>query len=322
MNRFKMLVLIVGLLSNYSGLFAMEDGMVPRGIRVLMLQAVASGLGKTNVVKVLSHCVAEDSNKKYRSTMEDEHDVQLFPDEDQAFFGVYDGHGGKQVATHVKQRLVSNIRQAYATSNDPEQALITAFSQTDSSLEVSRVRAYSSGSTAAVAWINGHNLHVAHVGDARVLLFDKEGRVLHVTKDHKPNSDDEKKRIQEAGLRIEFYDGCWRVDGLAVSRSFGDFGIFGKNPREKLILSEPIVTSLQLTGDEAYMVIACDGLWDVMDEHLGQDNDAKGQSSQVARFIFEQVKNGIEPHQLAQALVNEALKLDTADNLTAIVVKF
>ncbi|MCB9493212.1 MAG: protein serine/threonine phosphatase 2C family protein [Epsilonproteobacteria bacterium] len=271
-----------------------------------------NGKSGENFVKNLQHSV--DAQKGGRPTMEDEHDIQLFAEEGQAFFGVYDGHGGRQVATYVKKNLVKNIREEYKKNSDPEKALTDAFARTDADLK-DVANANQCGSTAALAWINGQNVHIAHVADARVLLFDKDGKVLHITKDHKPNSDDEKKRIQAAGGVI--FNG--RVFGtLAVPRSFGDFQYVGTNG-EKLIISEPTITTLQLTGKEAYMVVACDGLWDVMDNKLECDI---GRPSEVGAFILNKVKEGTQQDVLAKVLVKTALSKGSTDNVSAIIVKF
>jgi hypothetical protein len=58
------------------------------------------------------------------------------------------------------------------------------------------------------------------------------------------------------------YAGCWRVQGdLAVSRAFGDAHLknFG-------VSATPELSAIRLTPRDAFLVLASDGLWDVVDE--------------------------------------------------------
>lgn len=46
----------------------------------------------------------------WRNTMEDSHISELEIDKDISFFGVYDGHGGNEVADFVKEHLVHELK--------------------------------------------------------------------------------------------------------------------------------------------------------------------------------------------------------------------
>ncbi len=84
------------------------------------------------------------------------------------------------------------------------------------------------------------------------------------------NLDDqaERQRIQEAGGTVLIQ----RVNGsLAVSRALGDFEYknnSNRRPDQQLVSPEPEITSLARSTkpDEqiAFIVLACDGIWDVM----------------------------------------------------------
>lgn len=96
-----------------------------------------------------------------------------------------------------------------------------------------------------------------------------------------------------------------RVNGIvAVSRAFGNF-------RHKVIIPEADFKEFTLQGDEEYIVLACDGLWDVM------DNDS------LRKFINKYLaKNGRKTQGLSEALVNEALRLGSTDNVSVIFIEF
>lgn len=76
--------------------------------------------------------------------------------------------------------------------------------------------------------------------------------------DHKPNCDDERKRIENAG-GVVVWAGTWRVGGvLAVSRAFGDRLL------KKYVVATPYTQYEQLTSDDEVAILASDGLWDVI----------------------------------------------------------
>ena len=116
--------------------------------------------------------------------------------------------------------------------------------------------------------------------------------------DHKPSREDEAKRIHELGGKVVLW-GQWRVQGiLAVSRSFGDVSL------KPYVTAEPEVMEKDITPDDLYLVLASDGLWDVM------TNDA------VARFMM----NMSNFSEVARELCYEATILGSSDNITVVVI--
>ena len=102
----------------------------------------------------------------------------------------------------------------------------------------------------------------------------------------------ERERIEAAGGFVEFN----RVNGnLALSRALGDF-VFKMN--EKLTQSEQIVTCLPdilhqiIEPDWDFILLACDGIWDVLS------------SQEVTDFITERISRGMEPEDICEELMN------------------
>lgn len=85
----------------------------------------------------------------------------------------------------------------------------------------------------------------------------------------------EQKRIEASGGCVLFIGGCHRVNGrLAVSRAIGDNGL------KDMVIGEPDVVSIGLNGNEDFFLMACDGLWDFVEE------------DEVALMVYEMlVKN-------------------------------
>ena len=109
-----------------------------------------------------------------------------------------------------------------------------------------------------------HRLYIGNLGDAEAVVARQkpEGLVAEcVTYKHKPNSPEERERIEKAGGHVVF----GRVLGsLAVSRAFGDSEF--KAPRNKaeehFVSSDPFLQAVPIGPDVPFMIIACDGLWD------------------------------------------------------------
>jgi len=227
----------------------------------------------------------------WRVQMEDAHFALGSVDgpgwEDSALFGVLDGHGGKEVAQFCALYLPKQLSRL--SSADPAGSLVTSFHTMDDMLRDGEMsldgapgfRQFASarpnanpqwiGCTAVVCLIRPDALTVASAGDSRAVL-SRRRRAVPLSEDHKPNNPRERSRIQKAGGQVERREiGMnvqYRVNGnLNLSRSIGDLE-YKKNPNlqpsEQMICATPDVnTFLRDPGDE-FLIIACDGVWDVM----------------------------------------------------------
>ena len=121
---------------------------------------------------------------------------------------------------------------------------------------------------------------------------------------HKPEDQSEKERIEKAG-GVVVYLGAWRVNGvLSVARAIGDI------QQKPSITAEPDVNTVDLNGEEDYMVMACDGLWDAIDP------------DKIPKLIEEHFQMGGTQEKTAEFLVKKALKHGSMDNITVIVLFF
>ncbi|KAL0415438.1 UNVERIFIED_CONTAM: putative protein phosphatase 2C 60 [Sesamum latifolium] len=135
----------------------------------------------------------------------------------------------------------------------------------------------SSGTTACVAIIRNNQLLVANAGDSRCVICRK-GKAHDLSKDHKPELAAEKKRILEAGGYIQY----GRVNGsLNLARAIGDMEMKQNKslPAEKqIVTANPDIVTVELTEDDDFLIVACDGIWDCMS------------SQQAVDFVKEQLK--------------------------------
>lgn len=243
--------------------------------------------------------VVSDKNARFRRTMEDAHiaEVGFGGNPTQGFFAVLDGHGGKQAAEFCEKVLAENFRQALNTSEFVGEAIDKSFAATDAGLRDASI--LYPGCTCIVAFIREEpdksvTLFTGNVGDARAVL-SRNGLAVRLSYDHKASDVNERKRINETGGFI-IRD---RVNGtLAITRALGDI------PMKEFVVSHPFTTETKLTETDKRLILACDGIWDVM-----SDQEA-----------LDVIKDEKDPQVAANKLLQEALTKGTTDNLTVMVI--
>ncbi|CAH8308663.1 unnamed protein product [Eruca vesicaria subsp. sativa] len=223
-----------------------------------------------------------------------------------AFYGVFDGHGGIDAATFTKNHILKLVTQDKHFPTNTKKATRNAFVKTDHALADAPSLDKSSGTTALTALILDKTMLIANAGDSRAVL-SKRGRAIELSKDHKPNSTSEKLRIEKLGGVI--YDGYLNGQ-LSVARALGDWHIKGTKGSLCPLSCEPELEEIVLTEEDEFLIMGCDGLWDVM-------------SSQCAvTMVRRELIQHNDPEKCSQALVKEALQRNSCDNLTVVVVCF
>ncbi|KAM3510621.1 hypothetical protein MY11210_005751 [Beauveria gryllotalpidicola] len=139
-------------------------------------------------------------------------------------------------------------------------------------------------------------LYTANVGDARIILC-RNGKALRLSYDHKGSDENEGKRIANAGGLILNN----RVNGvLAVTRALGDAYM------KDLVTGHPYTTETVIQPElDEFIIIACDGLWDVCGDQEAVDL----------------VRNLQDPTAASKLLVEHALSRLSTDNLSCMVVR-
>ncbi|XP_015073491.1 probable protein phosphatase 2C 27 isoform X1 [Solanum pennellii] len=270
--------------------------------------------GQSNFEPIFrSGSCAEKGPKQY---MEDEHicidDLIIHVNEiagstsPAAFYGVFDGHGGTDAALFVRNNILKFIMEDPCFPMCLEKALKNAFLKADYAFaDDSSIDIYS-GTTALTALMFGRNMIVANAGDCRAVL-GKRGKAIELSKDHKPNSASERHRIEKLGGVI--YDGYLNGQ-LSIARALGDWHMKGPKGSAYPLSAEPELQETLLTEDDEFLIMGCDGLWDVM-------------SSQCAvTMARKELMLHNDPERCSRELVREALKRNTCDNLTVIVICF
>lgn len=211
------------------------------------------------------------SMQGWRMEMEDAHRAITGLDgglNDWSYFAVFDGHAGALVSAHSAEHLLECILQTEEfKAEDVIKGIHSGFLRLDDKMrdlpEMSD-GTDKSGSTAVCAFISPKNIYIANCGDSRAVLC-RSGNPVFSTRDHKPVLPAEKERIQNAGGNVVIQ----RVNGLlAVSRALGDYeykNVEGKGPCEQLVSPEPEIFMRDRDEEnDEFLVLACDGIWDVM----------------------------------------------------------
>ncbi|KAL2979809.1 hypothetical protein AAZX31_13G193600 [Glycine max] len=254
------------------------------------------------------------------------------------FFGVYDGHGefGGQCSNFVKDRLVENLSSDIALLEDPVKAYTSAFLTTNDDLHKNEIDDSLSGTTAITVLVIGNTLYVANVGDSRAVLAVKDGnRVVaeDLSSDQTPFRRDEYERVKLCGARVLSVDQVeghkdpdiqtwgdeesqgddpprlWvqngMVPGAAFTRSVGD-----KLAETIGVIAVPEVSTVQLTPNHLFFVVASDGVFEFL-------------SSQT---VVDMAASYSDPRDACAAIAGESYKLwleheGRTDDITIIIVQ-
>lgn len=183
-------------------------------------------------------------------------------------FGVFDGHGlqGNLVSEGIRNYLMNCTYDQYST----KQKIITMFNSLSKTIESSKnFDVFCSGSTVVIVHISKEKIVCANCGDSRAILINGLGNIVKLSRDHKPELIDEKKRIIAAGGRVDRIYGMgpyrvWFKDGdypgLAMSRSIGD------TLAHKVGVSNiPEIMEFNINNVKPVaIIVASDGVWEFM----------------------------------------------------------
>ena len=263
-------------------------------------------------MKVYSHSLQgnRESNEDHHSTI-----LNLNNDNKEMnninFLGVYDGHGGKTVSKYLKENLPNYFikkfkKNIYLKQDMFSKHVVDVYNLIQNDLKDNHPRLVNyCGSTCCITihCLEEGFLWIINVGDSRAVLSNENGIAIPLSKDHKPNSPEERVRIENLGGKIIFDGVDWRIKNLSLSRAFGD------------IECTPYVTHLpqiycrKLSKGDKFLILACDGLWDVLSNQDAVD------------FILDlETKN--YRGNYAKVLAKYALEKGSMDNVTVIVYYF
>ena len=242
----------------------------------------------------------EDKNLKYRQSMEDIGVMlpDFIPEKKFSLFGIFDGHGGNDVVKYIKNRLPEIIK-ANITKNDNydsiENNLTSSFHKIDEELKF--YDSEHTGSTATILLFQDNIVYCANVGDSTAFII-YDNFIKKISIDHKCTDPKEEERILLNGGKITKN----RVMGqLVLSRCLGDLYC-----KKYGVSNIPDISVNKLEGNVKYVVVASDGVWDVVKENE----------------LLQLSKNRKNAEGFCKDLVKLAIDKDTKDNVSCIVISF
>lgn len=225
---------------------------------------------------------------------------------------IYDGHGGMHVSTmlaEITPKIFLDKRLSYPLTkckvtricNDIQDILAKNFA----------VKTKECGSTCLMVfkykYLENEYINIVNVGDSRAVICNGTTGI-QLTIDHKPLNPIEKQRIIKDGGTVYFDGSDWRVENLSLSRAFGDTS-------SKHTAPVPDFFSRKLTKDDKFIILACDGLWDVVDSQTAVNF--------VLHFCYDKTGKHInEKFDIAKKLAEFAITQGSTDNVSVIVAFF
>lgn len=190
-----------------------------------------------------------------------------------------------------------------------EDLFLETFRRTDSQFSEYRC-AERVGTTALAALVGSRHIAVGGCGDSRAVMYRK-GQPIQLSNDHRLDKIEEKERIESSGGTVTYWNGPRVMGVLAMSRAIGDlcFRPYG-------VICDPDVSTMTRSLDDEYLLLATDGLWDVLTNeeayriirHTVASNQAQGVD------IAECIQSS------ANRLTRIALDRGSRDNITVVLL--
>ena len=258
-----------------------------------------------NIIKIKDIYCLEEMNLKAQDKMEDftllRHPFVDLKNHNLSLFCIFDGHGGDFVAKYLKENFESYLKKEINLnfSMNFSSILKSAIESIDKSLEIFE-ESETCGSTGTIVVVDNNNIYCANVGDSKC-FYISENTAEQLTEDHNCSNKKEKDELKKRGIFI-FRD---RVFGsLSLTRAFGDYQF----KKEGITCTPHIKRIFSDKNNVKYIVIASDGIWDVVN---------KDKLFEISKGL----KNGTS-EEFCNQLVNYSLDNGTNDNISCIVLKF
>ena len=212
--------------------------------------------------------------------------------------GLFDGHGDGEasaLAADILKRSLGKNRYPQPTTVNK------AFARANK-----RLAQEEGGTTATIVILDKKKkrLLCAWVGDTRAALIGKKGEFVRLTTDHRLSNRQEATRVVRVGgwaMLSSNYVIDRQGNGLMVTRALGDHSF-----TEVGVICEPEITERKIMPGDKFLLLYCDGLWEVMGEE------------EISKIVLER-KGGLRAK--ANKITRQALKKGSRDNVSVVIVK-
>ncbi|CAK84175.1 unnamed protein product (macronuclear) [Paramecium tetraurelia] len=232
----------------------------------------------------------------WREYMEDY--ILIQEQEEFQLYGVFDGHGGKDVSEFLSDHFYEIFEMELKKNPENYHLVLESTFETLDTILAHRIASSKVGSTANIVLVTKEKVYIANLGDSRAILFSNES-VQQLSQDH--NIQSEYDRIISNGGYIRDD----RINGsLTVARAFGDF--FLKSSRCSIISSKPDIVVIDRPQNK-FILLASDGIWECADNQY------------ISKNLIENNSLGRLFNQLIAKNMNQEYGYD---NMSAILIQF
>ena len=273
---------------------------------------------------VLEYSFREDQNIDSEEVMEDKSkSIENFNnDKNQMLFEIFDGHGGDEMAIYLQNNFAHIYKQnLLLNGGNIIKSMKNSFLDADDEMKnVLNIEGLgSTGTIVHIIWENPEDLVVycGNVGDSRCTLISPE-HIIRLSYDHRVNDEKENKRIKDAKVKIidNRINGC-----LMLTRIFGNYEFKSDEENEENenennenennenngVICEPFISkiNIDLGFENQFLILASDGVWDMMSEEEIQDI----------------IVNNNDSQQICAMIIKNCLRKEAWDNLSVFAIK-
>lgn len=219
-----------------------------------------------------------------------------------SFFGVFDGHGGRKAAEYARDHLLDNVKFSLWQGMSVEDSFKFAYLRTEYDFFETSPVEETSGTTAVTVLIENSTgkFWCANAGDSRAIL-SRKGEAIALSEDHRSTNTNEVERVQKLGGFIKNKRAMGRLECF---RTIGDADV-----DSKIVTAEPEVKSGVIEDCDEFILLGCDGLYDVLSD------------SEIVQFVEDLRSQGISAKEIAQKLVDFSISdRYSKDNVTVVLV--
>ncbi len=227
--------------------------------------------------------------------------------------GIFDGHGnsGKEASNSASENFLKYFKdnqakiQGFSTNTQKEGFMKKAFVSAERKMIKSGIDYDNSGTCALILLIHNNICSIANVGNGRAVLCRKNQDItaIELSWDQTASRKDERKRISDKGAKIQKlnYKGEWvgplRIwkdeegPGISITRSLGDI-----KAKKIGFISVPEIDHIILKKTDKFIIVASDGLWEVMTsaEAVGfvlKNSDVWENDNRIAEMLAREARN-------------------------------
>ena len=265
-----------------------------------------SDTGLEKIIHLKDYFSREEMNSKIKEEMEDyilvKHPFLNIEKHNLSLFCIFDGHGGDFVAKYLKENFASNLHKNIKInfSLNFRNILKASIESIDKEFEKFR-EAENCGSTGTIVVLDNNFIYCANVGDSKCFYINNKNNAFQLTEDHNCSNQKEREELKKKGIMI-FQN---RVFGsLSLTRTFGDTEL-----KKDGIECNPYIKKILVDKEEVkYIIIASDGIWDVV-------------SKEKLEEFSKELKSGTS-EEFCNNLVDYAMNNGSNDNISCIVLRF